>query len=237
MLILSPVEQGLYFSTQGAKHGVVVMETFRELGLCTVGTLKVVISRLLKKGALLKIKNGVYVWNLAGSGFGDVFFIGQNAFDGYIAFSSALYLHKLFDEFPFTIFIATRSKSASKFFGQTEVQAVALNGRAVGVQRLGEYWVSTLPKTLYDCFHLPDYGGGIGKILWAVYKAQLTKQQWMEFISYVEKFELNSSKRKIGAFLALLDKTDHPVPRWVLKKLGTSNAKLDQRKLLSWWYA
>ncbi len=236
MLTISPLGQQLFFATKGTKHGVVTLEFFKNLELCREGTLKVVISRLLKKGALLKLKNGVYAWNMEGNGVEDMFFAAQNVFNGYLAFSTALYLRGLSEQFPFTIYIATRGKSASRIFGQTELKAVAIHSRATGVERLGDYEVSSVAKTIYDCFHLPEYAGGLSAVLEAIHRANMNKIQWAEFLTYVDRFESNNSKKKIGAYLNLLQETDKPVPSWVVSHLGKAELKLDKKELLYWWF-
>ncbi len=237
MLTLSTLEQKLFFATRSAKHGIVSIETFKDLGFCVQDTLRVIISRLLKKGALAKLKRGLYAWNLEGNVFDDVFYVGQSIYSGYLAFSTALYLHGLTDQFPFTVFVATRGNSSSKRVGNVEFKAVAVRSRATGAEVKNSYFISTVAKTVYDCFHLPEYGGSYALILHAVYNAKMDEKQWREFLHYVEKFEGPSSKKKIGAYLHLLGETDRPVPKWVVSKLGKANLKLDKKELLSWWFA
>ncbi len=236
MLVLSPLEQQFFFATRSAKHGLVTMELFKALKLCSDGTLKVIVSRLLKKKALTKLKNGVYVWTVE-RGIDDVFYAATFVFNGYLAFSTALYLHKLNDQFPFTMFVATHEQSASRSIGEVEVKAVAIHKKAFGIQNLGDYVVSTIPKTIYDCFHLSEYAGGYSAILRAVYEAKMTKEQWLDFLNYVQKFEKPFYVSKISALLYLLGETDRPVPKWVLATLGKpSKVVLNKRELLHWWY-
>ena len=237
MLTLSPLGQSLFFFTRSAKHGIVPIDIFKSLQLCGESTLKVILSRLLKKGALIKLKNGLYSWNVEGGGVEDFFYASQATYDGYLGFSTALYLHGLTDQYPFTLFVVTPNKSASKRIGDVELKAVAMHKRAIGTHQLGDYLVSTVPKTLYDCFHLPEYSGGLSVILRAVYEAKLNESQWREFLTYVDKFESQASKKKIGAYLNLLKETDRPVPAWVVSQLGKANLKLDKNELLSWWFA
>ncbi|MFH0713570.1 MAG: hypothetical protein V1722_03430 [Candidatus Micrarchaeota archaeon] len=76
-----------------------------------------------------------------------------------------------------------------------EFKAVSLKEKAVGVQTVGKYWVSSRAKTLFDCLYLPLYSVGEEKLIAAYKGAKLNKAEWREFESYVEKFAGSNKKR------------------------------------------
>jgi predicted transcriptional regulator of viral defense system len=254
---LSALEQQIYFLSQGAKNNIITYDTIRSWGLADENVLNVVLSRMCKKGWFTRIKRGVYLLSGYGKGIVDIFYTAQFVYPGYLAFSTALYLHKLIDEMPFTIYIATKEISGSKNLGEYTIKAVSLGKRAIGIQRIGDYWISTIPKTLYDCLHFPEYGGGYSRILKSIHSAKMNEKQWEEFIDYVKKFDSDASCQKIGYLLDLLKKTRMNIPSSVFSYLqkrvksvvllgkgtkGKFNKKwkivdrIGEQTLLSWWY-
>ncbi len=255
---LSALEQQIYFLSQGAKNNIITYDTIRSWRLADENVINVILSRMCKKGWLTRLKKGVYLLSGYGKGIVDIFYTAQFVYSGYLAFSTALYLHKLIDEMPFTIYIATKGISASKHFGEYNIKAVSLGKRATGMQLIGDYWISTIPKTLYDCFHFPEYGGGYSRILKSVHSSKMNEKQWDEFINYVKKFDSDASCQKIGYLLDLLKKTNVDIPSFVLSYLqkrvrsvvsigkrkakGKFNKKwkiidhIGEQTLLSWWY-
>ena len=99
--------------------GISTLDMLESLRLCGPTTLKTTLSRLNKAGKILRLKRGVYSTNP----LKDAFSAAQATFNGYLGFSSALYLHKLITESPFSITVVTTNKSASKPFGMYEFRA------------------------------------------------------------------------------------------------------------------
>ncbi len=254
---LSNLEEKVYFAALRAE-GTVTFETIESWSICSHGTLKVVVHNLVKKEYFQRIKKGVYIAKKPdGSSLQDALLLAQNLFNGYLAFSSALYIHKLSEELPFTIFVATNSQSREKQFGNYIVKSAALGNRLLGTTKIEGYVTSTIPKTIYDCFHLPQYAGGYANILKAVFTAKMTEKQWKEFMQYVAKFEHFAFCQRVGYMLSLLKKeTKINMPDFVLsymkskikyninlgegKGLNIKDWKLEdsigKEKLLSWWY-
>ncbi|MFH0837454.1 MAG: hypothetical protein V1870_04955 [Candidatus Aenigmatarchaeota archaeon] len=111
------LEQKIYLLSQGANHKIITFEIIESWRVCNKNVLKVVIHNLLKKSLFITLKKGVYIVQppfTKGIVIEDQFYTAQSLFNGYIGFASALYVHKLMDEMPFTVFIATRNKSFSK---------------------------------------------------------------------------------------------------------------------------
>jgi predicted transcriptional regulator of viral defense system len=117
----------------------------------------------------------------------DSFAAAQAAFNGYVGFSSALYLHGLIAELPLTVTVVTRSVSGEKRIGGFEFKAVALKEKAVGFERRDGRVVSTRAKTLFDCLLVPRYSIESEKLAQAFRQARLSKNEWKEFDFYVKK--------------------------------------------------
>jgi len=170
-------------AVEDSPSGIALLDVLESLGLCSPGTLKTTLSRLGKARRIIRLKRGVYSANP----MRDAFACAQAVFNGYLGFSSALYLHRLAAEVPFTVTVVTKSVSRAKTFGQYEFRAVAMKEKAVGFEKKGGYVVSTRPKTLFDCLYLPKYSVEHGKLVDAFKDARLSAREWREFDFFVEK--------------------------------------------------
>lgn len=252
---LSNLEEKVYFAALEAE--LVSFETIKSWGICSNGTLKVVLHHLVKKGYFQRIKKGLYAAKKRGIEIHDAFLFAQNLYSGYLAFSTALYIHKLSEELPFTIFVATKERSEERSFGNYIIKAVALDKRLMGAGKKEGTVASTIPKTIYDCFHLPQYAAAFANVLKAVYNAKMSEEQWKEFLYYVNKFESHGFCQRAGYMLSLVKKeTKLDVPDFILNymkskiKYSVSLGKgkgiyikewkiedcIGKEKLLSWWY-
>ncbi|MBI5636137.1 hypothetical protein HY993_04210 [Candidatus Micrarchaeota archaeon] len=178
------VSSGVLQAIVKSRFGVSDLAFLESLKLTDSLSLKTTLSRLNKAGKILRLKRGVYSSNP----LVDEFYCAQSVYNGYLGFSTALYLHKLITEVPFTIFVVTTSQSKSKNFGEYEFKAVSLKEKAIGFTRLGGYVVSTRPKTLFDCLYLPQYGVGEKKLIDCFKQAELSKKEWSEFDFFARKF-------------------------------------------------
>jgi len=170
---------------EASPNGIATLELLGSLRICGRDSLKTALSRLNKAGGILRLKRGVYSSNP----MRDAFACAQATYNGYLAFSSALYLHGMATEMPFAITVATVSTSEVKRFGQNEFCAVAMKGRAVGFERKGAYVVSTRAKTLFDCLYLPRYSVEREK-LEAAWRT-LSPADKKEFAGYARKLAPN----------------------------------------------
>ncbi|MFH1750089.1 MAG: hypothetical protein ABH863_00250 [Candidatus Micrarchaeota archaeon] len=164
--------------------GIASLEILKSLKICGQDTLKTTLNRLSKAKRIIRLKRGVYSINPVK----DAFSCAQSTFNGYLGFTSALYLHKLIAEIPFTITIVTTYQSKRKQVGEYQFGAVSMKGKAVGFVQLGDYIVSTRAKTLFDCLYLPKYSVEHNKLIASYREAKLGKAEWKEFDNYVKKF-------------------------------------------------
>lgn len=185
------ITQKVLQAIEKSPDGIITLDILESLRFCGVSTLKTTLSRLNKKRKLIRLKRGVY----ASNPLKDVFAAAQITFKGYIGFSSALYLHKLITETPFTITVVTTNTSASKVFGHYEFRAVALKDKAVGFEIKNKHTVSTRAKTLFDCIYLPRYSVEKKKLVKSFREALLTGREWREFEDYVKRFVRVDAKK------------------------------------------
>lgn len=228
---MSHGEQEIYFSLQPGK--VYDLGFIRETVHTKKSTILILLSRMVKKGWLTRLKRGVYQVNFPDSrAASDQFQAALDIFGGYLGFSSALYVYGAMDEYPSTIYVCTASKSVSKVLGENaEIKAVAMGRRATGMIYFNGYFVSSKGKTLYDCFHIPKYSGGYSNILSAVPRLKLDGHDWDMFLFYIKRFGDGSFSRKIGFMLELLNNAvEGAVPPGLLKKLniGKQTVKLGE---------
>lgn len=223
---LSGLEQQLYFVAREAKHGIATVGVLAGLRLCSRQTLHVMLNRMVRKKWLVRVKRGIYAvapdYFQPARGVEDVFYTAQLVYPGYLAFSTALYLHGLLEETPFTLYVATNDVSGKKVMpGGFEVQAVALGRTAVGAQhKEGGYALSTKAKTLFDCLRFPEYAGGYSRITNAFFTARLHNAEWREFARYFQAFASKALAQKTGYLLELLAaKASVRVPRFLERVL------------------
>lgn len=190
--MLDSITYKVYKSIEGSPSGITTLDLLMSLQLCNPPTLKTILSRLNKAKKIVRLKRGVY----ATYPLVDAFITGQAMFNGYLGFSTALYLHGLITEVPFTVMIVTTNSSASKTIGGYEFKAIALKEKAVGFGQKEEYVISTRAKTLFDCIYLPAYSIEEEKLVNIFKEAKLSKKEWIEFKVYVEKFIKVRSKER-----------------------------------------
>lgn len=254
---LSPLEQKIYFTAKSAKDNILFLDILRSMKITDNNTLKSTISRMVKKGWLLHLRNGVYlVREIEGLVIKDAFNLATYIFKGYIAFASALYIHKLVDTIPFEIQVATTKERGTKQIGQFTFRAYPIEKRHIGSERRGNYLVSSLAKTLYDALIYPDLSGGYTQIVRALYEARMSENDWKEFFYYADKFESNAFYQRLGYILELLPKKNKVIKKIIKMCLEKVKSKIylfkrkkgkyisrwklidnmGKEKLLSWWY-
>ena len=179
---------------ENSPNGIAELETLESLQLCDKFTLKTTLSRLGKSNRIIRLKRGVYSSNP----IRDTLIAAQCIYNGYIGFSSALYVHKLIAELPFTVTVVTTYKSASKVIGAYEFRAIAMKEKAIGFESMGELTVSTRAKTLFDCLYLERYSIERDKLIEAYKLAKLSSDELREFNSYVKRFVSEGRRAKFN---------------------------------------
>ncbi len=175
---------------QNSPSGIATLETLESLKLSDDFTMKTTLSRLAISNRIIRLKRGVYSTNP----MADALVAAQYTFNGYIGFTSALYVHRLISEMPFVVTVVTTNKSDLKVFGPYEFRAVALNGKAIGFENIGNVTVSTKAKTLFDCLYLERYSIERDKLIESYKNTSLDSKEVQEFGSYVKRFIPNKKR-------------------------------------------
>ncbi len=183
-------------------NGIMTLDILENLKICNDSTLKTTLSRLSKSKKIIRLKRSTYSTNPLINAFTSA----QYIFNGYIGFSSALYLHKLITEIPFSITVVTRFKSGTKTIGEYEFRAVALKDKAVGFSDIDGIVISTRPKTLFDCLYLEKYSIERNKLIEVYRSAQLSSKELTEFDLYVTKFISPNKRQKFKDVITLITK-------------------------------
>ncbi len=171
-------------AVEKSPSGIASLEILKSLRICDHATLKTTLSRLSMAKRAIRLKRGIYSVNP----MKDAFLCAQSTFNGYLGFTSALYLHKLITEIPFAITVVTRNESKGKPVGEFRFLAIAMKEKAVGFVKLGDHVLSSRAKTLFDCLYLPKYSVEKNKLIASYKEAKLGKNEWKEFDNYLNKF-------------------------------------------------
>ena len=190
--MLDNLTSKVFSAIKESKKGIITLDLLNSLRLCSKDTLKTILSRLNKAKKILRLKRGIY----AIVPLTDSFASAQAMYNGYLGFTTALYLHKLISEIPFNIFVVTTDVSKSKKIGEYLFKAVALKNKAIGFETKDDYVISTKAKTLFDCILLPNYSLEEDKLINTFKEVRLTKKEWKEFDFYVHRFTNKKTKSK-----------------------------------------
>jgi len=216
-----------------------------------------IINSLKNKKYITQLKKGVYevIRNKTNI---DYFKTALSIYPGYISFLSALRHYDLIDYEPTTIFVATTNKS--KEITNKEYLYKYINIKKVFSNYIldNDVFVSSLEKTIFDCFYKPQHSGGYSVISKALFDS-CEKINWNELIKIYEKYSTNRQYQITGYILDLLKKkTNSNIPNKIIThfyskpksktKLLNNNNKskfvskwnlqnnLGEKEILSWWY-
>lgn len=221
---------------------IVEYKTLQSLGLTTDNSLRVILSRLSKRGEIYNPRRGTYVSKDA-----DPFWVATALAPGYISLTSALCLHHLLDEYPFTIFVASEKRYKASL-GQHEIRCFKAKNYS-GVEH-GKYPVASVEKALADCLLHPELVG-YPRICKALHDAKISKAK---FIPICRNWG-GAFFQRLGYLLSLLPEKDREKTSLMnsCKSSFSSNIHLSGRKkgvysrewkiidnigkevLLSWW--
>ena len=112
------------------------------LNLTSDNSLRVILSRMLKKGEINSPKKGLYA-----SLHADPFLISTLINQGYVSLSSAYYLHGLITEYPFTIFIGSEVSESLRFGEHNLRYFIADNYKGLLNK---DYRIAGVEKAVYD---------------------------------------------------------------------------------------
>ncbi|HII15574.1 MAG TPA: hypothetical protein HA362_04645 [Nanoarchaeota archaeon] len=211
------------------------------------------LSSLCRKGYLQRARRGLY-YNLLL--LKSPYSLALMLHEGYIGLTSALREYNLTEYEDFTIFVITKTfrKTVQLKGTKYEVIFLPMGKLFTGFEKKGNFYISSMEKTFFDCFLKPGHIG-YSNITKAVYDAKIN---WEKFIGFF-KLTGNSSlcqrtgfilemikketRLKIPSFVFeyLLQKVKNPVKISSIKGKSKFNKKwkvqdnVGKENILSWW--
>ena len=157
-----------------------------------------VLINMEKKGLALRLEKGRYIlkddWEKL-----DIYEIASNLLSAsYLGFWSALHFHKLTDQVPRKIFIATTKRKRSLKIQTQPVKFITITKKAFfGYEKYGRVVASDVEKTIIDSLRLPKYSGGIDQ----VYNAFENDFDIEKIIDYCLIINSSAVTSRLGFFL------------------------------------
>ncbi len=169
---------------------------------------------LWRKNKVIKKVGRVYV-----KVSGDPYVIATRLINGYLSFSSALYIRGLKTELEKSIYVVTGLRKQPIVFPSYQVIPVRMPGFLIGFRSIKRTMtsvlVATLPKILFDMCDNPKHAD-----FYSLYRAlnwkPLSKDEWEELLQYAKMAPL-STLRRIGYI------TEGKAPAWFTKTLEKRN--------------
>lgn len=183
------------------------IETIPKLLNQKISDLKEILENLEHKGFLSRIEKGKY----CRATFRDELVIGSFiAIQGAVAYWTALNRHGLTEQFANTVFIQTTHVKKSKTIFGVPYKFVKISiSKQTGIIQEGYgnrvFQMTSLEKTLVDCFDLPQYSGGYAELIRAFAQAELNSHKLIHCCCAVNNIAVI---KRMGFLADLLDKSD-----------------------------
>lgn len=164
------------------------------------------IENLVHKRILSRIERGKYCrYNFRDENAIGCFLV----LDGTIAYWSALHKYGLTEQFPNSVFVqTTKSKKDKTVFGVYYKFVKVSTSKRAGIIKEGygnySYNITTIEKTIADCFDLPQYSGGYAELIRAFCEASLDSNKLISACTAIH----NIAATKRMGYLAELFKKD-----------------------------
>lgn len=172
-----------------------------------VGDVNELIENLVHKRILSRIERGKYCrYN-----FRDEKVIGSFLVpDGAVAYWSALHHYGLTEQFPNSVFIqATHAKQDKSVFGVYYKFVRISRSKQVGIVKEGygnrTFRITSLEKTITDCFDLPQYSGGYAELIRAFNEAPADSDK---LIAACEAIHNIAATKRMGYLAELCKKNE-----------------------------
>lgn len=196
---------------------IFTLDEIRDLFGGQFDSLNELLENLVDKQLLSRIERGKYCRH----NFRDEKVIGcYLATDGVIAYWSALHHYGLTEQFPNSVFVqTTRSKPDKTVFGVYYKFVRIAEHKRTGIRQEGygnhRYSITTLEKTIVDCFDLPQYAGGYAELLRAFQEAPLRSVPLIEACEAIQNLSVTkrlgylaelSGKEELQRFITFAEK-------------------------------
>jgi predicted transcriptional regulator of viral defense system len=215
---LTPLEQEImnYLSPDSVLTFSMLKELNSQERITSAQNLRQLLSSLEAKKKLLRIKKGLYY--VVRDGY-DEFLVGQYLFDGYLGFSTALWLYGWKTEEPHVCYVVVRKGKNEKEIGRMIYKTVSLGRLAIGDCYIKRYRVSTKAKTFFDCFCKPKYAGGYDQIVYSLGRSDLSGEDWAEFTQFLKMYGSSSVKQRVGYVFSSAGDKSVKIPSEVIKEV------------------
>ena len=173
------------------------------------------LSDMVKRGLILRLKNGLYNlipyevnskeyfpnWHLTGEAL-------AQPHKHYIGFYSALDIHGLITQPSMTEYIVTERQILPKHqtinnirFEFVTLRPELLFGyKKTWIDDFNKVYCSDLEKTIIDCVYMPYYAGGIPEIVKAIHKS-IDNLSGEKLIEYIQRFNVQAVSKRLGFLL------------------------------------
>ena len=228
-------------------------EASQALPLSGESALKELLSDMVKRGLLMRLKKGLYYiipyekdpeefmpdWHL----------LAQPLTKGtshYIGYYSALQIHNLITQpsLKEQIVVAKQMRPSTLKIKNVDFQFIYHNEKhffgfkKIWIDSYNKVLCSELEKTFIDCLFRPDYAGGIVEIARAVYMSK-DKIKFNKLLEYAEQFQSQAVIKRLGFLLEILE-IENNIVEQLQKKKTSSYVLLDTElpksgKLVSRW--
>lgn len=181
--------------------------------------LKELLSDMVKRGLLMRIKKGLYYVipyeQEAHSFMPDWHLLAENLTKGtehYIGYYSALHIHNLITQpsLKEQIVVAKQIRPSILKIKDVSFQFIFHNAdhffgtKKIWIDSFNKVMCSDLEKTIIDCLFKPDYAGGIVEIARAIYVSK-HHIKYDKLLEYTQKFNSQAVIKRLGFLLEILE--------------------------------
>lgn len=194
-------------------------EARRALPDSSESALKELLSDMVRRGLLMRLKKGLYYIipyeQDASSYMPDWHLLAEHLTRGtshYIGYYSALHVHNLITQpsLKEQIVVAKQLKPSILEVKGVSFQFIYHNAdhffgaKKIWIDSFNKVMCSDLEKTIIDCLFKPDYAGGIVEIARALYTSK-DKLNFVRLLEYAQKFKSQAVIKRLGFLLETLE--------------------------------
>ena len=181
--------------------------------------LKELLSDMVKRGLLMRLKKGLYYiipYEQEAEAFmPDWHLIAEHLTKGtkhYIGYYSALQIHNLITQpsLKEQIVVAKQIRPSTLKIKNTSFQFIYHNekhffgSKKIWIDSFNKVECSDLEKTFVDCLFKPDYAGGIVEVARAIYTSK-DKIKFDKLLEYTQRFKSQAVIKRLGFLLETLE--------------------------------
>ncbi|HLG30971.1 MAG TPA: type IV toxin-antitoxin system AbiEi family antitoxin domain-containing protein [Candidatus Brocadiales bacterium] len=210
-------------------------EAYRLLNNSSKDSVKRMLSKMVKRGLLMRVKEGLY-YIIPFEADAETFMPDRHLLaqylvgdaDYYIGYYCALQIHNLTTQphLKEQIVVSKQIKPSTLLVKGIPFQFIFHNtahffgGKKLWIDSFNKVLCSDLEKTLIDCLFKPQYAGGITEITKAIHKSK-DKIDYAKLLQYAKQFNSQAVIKRLGFILELLN-IRHPAIE-SLQKLRTNS--------------